>query len=88
MCHMAFGTFYAGCMRLCAPSWFPSLTDPAKKVPLDMSLLLFRMAPIAIMFSSAIESLILAIWYAAGNKEEEEEEDCRFVWQATLFPHH
>jgi len=51
MCHMAFSTVYAGLMRVCCPSWFPSLTDPEKKVPLTWSLLLGKMAPISVMFA-------------------------------------
>jgi len=49
--HMVGGTLGAGILRLTCPWLFPSLTDPEKKVNIDMKLMLKNIVPIATLFS-------------------------------------
>mmetsp|Transcript_103445 Transcript_103445/g.194594 ORF Transcript_103445/g.194594 Transcript_103445/m.194594 type:complete len:373 (+) Transcript_103445:101-1219(+) len=49
--HSAFCSVCAGFLYLVAPSLFPSLTDPLKKVPVNSELMLRGCVPIALLFS-------------------------------------
>jgi len=52
--HAVFCSVFAGILYLLKPSLFPSLTDPAKKVPIDSDLMLRGAAPIAVLFSAQL----------------------------------
>merc|ERR1719247_2270595 len=52
--HAAFCSLCAGVLYLVKPSLFPSLSDPARKVPIDSSLILRGALPIAILFSAQL----------------------------------
>lgn len=49
--HSAFSSIIAFILFLVKPSLFPSLTDPVRKVPVDMELMLTGALPIALLFS-------------------------------------
>jgi len=52
--HAVFCSLCTGVLYLCKPSLFPSLTDPAKKVTVDASLILKGALPIAALFSAQL----------------------------------
>jgi hypothetical protein len=52
--HAVFCSVCTGVLYLVKPSLFPSLTDPAKKVTVDSSLILRGALPIAVLFSAQL----------------------------------
>jgi len=52
--HAIFCSVCTFVLFLVKPSWFPSLTDPAKKVTVDSSLILRGALPIALLFSAQL----------------------------------
>jgi len=52
--HAVFCSLCSGLLFLCKPSLFPSLTDPARKVNVDSSLILKGALPIALLFSAQL----------------------------------
>jgi len=52
--HSIFCSLCTGLLFLCKPSMFPSLTDPARKVNVDRSLIAKGALPIAVLFSAQL----------------------------------
>lgn len=52
--HAVFCSLCSGLLYICKPSLFPSLTDPARKVTIDSSLILRGALPIAVLFSAQL----------------------------------
>mmetsp|Transcript_10108 Transcript_10108/g.22741 ORF Transcript_10108/g.22741 Transcript_10108/m.22741 type:complete len:387 (-) Transcript_10108:114-1274(-) len=65
LCHMVFGTCCNALLFTVAPSWFPSLTDPLKKVDADVGQLLWQAIPIAILYSISLIFSNVAYVYAS-----------------------
>eukprot|EP00403_Amphidinium_massartii_P028540 CAMPEP_0178391018 /NCGR_PEP_ID=MMETSP0689_2-20121128/10946_1 /TAXON_ID=160604 /ORGANISM="Amphidinium massartii, Strain CS-259" /LENGTH=341 /DNA_ID=CAMNT_0020011547 /DNA_START=143 /DNA_END=1165 /DNA_ORIENTATION=- len=53
-CHMAFGSMCSFVLYACAPSLYPSLTHPEKKVAMSVSMLFVRASPIALFFAGSL----------------------------------
>jgi len=49
--HNTMGATLCSILFLSQPKWFPSLTDPAQRVSIDRSLLMYGVIPIALMFA-------------------------------------
>mmetsp|Transcript_11733 Transcript_11733/g.21337 ORF Transcript_11733/g.21337 Transcript_11733/m.21337 type:complete len:371 (-) Transcript_11733:122-1234(-) len=65
LCHMGFGSICSIVLLLCMPSLYPSLTDPEKKVGVDMMTLFGRAAPISLFFAGSLVLSNFAYLYAS-----------------------
>jgi len=52
--HMVFSSASASLLFIVAPSWFPSLTDPARKVVMDRNFVLRKVTPISVFFAASL----------------------------------
>jgi len=65
LCHMGFGSICSVVLLLCVPSLYPSLTDPEKKVNMDMTTMIGRAVPIALFFAGSLVLSNFAYLYAS-----------------------